>query len=90
VQQGCRGGAADVGSCLVVEGFRAAGGDELRMDRQTLRDWVHRYNAAGLAGCRTAATGSSAKLTAEQSAAVAQWSVPVRASSKTGWFAGAH
>jgi transposase len=29
------------------EAARAAG-----MDRQTLRDWVHRYNAAGLAGLR--------------------------------------
>ena len=38
---------------LVLEGAsreeaaRAAG-----MDRQTLRDWVHRYNAEGLAGLR--------------------------------------
>src|SRR6478752_541384 len=29
------------------EAARAAG-----MDRQTLRDWVHRYNAEGLAGLR--------------------------------------
>ena len=29
-------------------GRRAAGG----MDRQTLRDWVHRYNAEGLGGLR--------------------------------------
>jgi transposase len=27
------------------------------MDRQTLRDWVHRYNADGLAGLRDAPRG---------------------------------
>ena len=33
---------------LVLEGPFARGrGRELRLDRQTLRDWAHRYNAAG-------------------------------------------
>src|SRR3989440_9069299 len=50
----CRDGAASrrmLALALVLEGSsreeaaRAAG-----MDRQTLRDWVHRYNAEGLAG----------------------------------------
>jgi transposase len=43
---------------LVLEGHtrtdaaRAAG-----MDRQTLRDWVHRYNAEGLEGLGTGLSG---------------------------------
>lgn len=39
------------------------------MDRQTLRDWVHRYNADGLAGLRDAPrSGRPAVLSAEQMA----------------------
>lgn len=61
---------------LVLEGAsrseaaRAAG-----MDRQTLRDWVHRYNAAGLEGLKNQANpgGPPRKLSAEQEAAVAEW-----------------
>ena len=55
---------------LVLEGSsreeaaRAAG-----MDRQTLRDWVHRYNAEGLAGLRDRPrSGRKPRLTAEQEA----------------------
>ncbi len=37
------------------------------MDRQTLRDWVHRYNAEGIEGLRSRkAPGPSPKLTEEQ------------------------
>jgi transposase len=37
------------------------------MDRQTLRDWVHRYNGAGLAGLRNLKSpGPGSKLTARQ------------------------
>jgi transposase len=37
------------------------------MDRQTLRDWVHRYNADGLAGLRDRAhTGRPGRLTVAQ------------------------
>jgi transposase len=44
------------------------------MDRQSLRDWVHRYNAAGLAGLgNKRAPGSPSKLDKEQSAVVAGW-----------------
>jgi len=61
---------------LVLEGStrtdaaRAAG-----MDRQTLRDWVHRYNETGIAGLhnRPNAGAPPRKLTAEQEAAVAEW-----------------
>ena len=58
---------------LVLEGSsreeaaRAAG-----MDRQTLRDWVHRYNAEGLAGLRDRPrSGRRPRLTPEQEAELA-------------------
>ena len=58
---------------LVLEGSsreeaaRAAG-----MDRQTLRDWVHRYNAEGLAGLRDRPrSGRKPRLTPEQEAELA-------------------
>src|ERR687883_590441 len=58
---------------LVLEGAsreeaaRAAG-----MDRQTLRDWVHRYNAEGLPGLRDRRRpGPRPRLTAEQEAELA-------------------
>ncbi len=36
---------------LVLEGMdRKTAAESCGMDRQTLRDWVHRYNAEGLAG----------------------------------------
>ena len=42
---------------LVLDGLdRKTAAETCGMDRQTLRDWVHRYNAAGLAGlvrCRS-------------------------------------
>jgi transposase len=38
---------------LVLEGkSRSEAAETCGMDRQTLRDWVHRYNAEGLAGLR--------------------------------------
>ena len=45
------------------------------MDRQTLRDWVHRYNEHGLAGLSNQphAGAPPRKLTAEQEATVAAW-----------------
>ena len=45
---------------LLLEGWsRKSAAEACAMDRQTLRDWVHRYNAFGLAGLytRRAATG---------------------------------
>jgi transposase len=53
-----------------TEAARAAG-----MDRQTLRDWVHRYNHAGLAGLknRAGARGRRRKLTEAQEATFAAW-----------------
>ena len=38
---------------LILEGkSRTEAAQHSGMERQTLRDWVHRYNAAGLAGLR--------------------------------------
>ena len=43
------------------------------MDRQTLRDWVHRYNAEGLAGLSNrTAPGGTPKLSPEQEREVAE------------------
>jgi transposase len=45
------------------------------MDRQTLRDWVHRYNESGLAGLRNRPNlgAPPRKLMAEQEQQVAEW-----------------
>ena len=73
----CRGSAAArrmLALALVLEGSsrevaaRAAG-----MDRQTLRDWVHRYNAQGLAGLHDRPRpGRKPRLTPEQLAELEQ------------------
>ena len=55
---------------LVLEGHsREAAARHTGMDRQTLRDWVHRYNAQGLAGlCNRRHAGPRPRLTPEQMA----------------------
>ncbi len=61
---------------LVLEGAtRAAAAQAAGMDRQTLRDWVHRYNERGLDGLKTLPNpgGPPCKLTPEQEATVAEW-----------------
>jgi len=60
------------------------------MDRQTLRDWVHRYNTAGLAGLsdRRSPVGPKPRRSAEQTAAVAEWVRPARTRPSTAWCAG--
>ena len=61
---------------LVLEGSsRAQAAQAAGMDRQTLRDWVHRYNAEGLAGLsdRKGAVGPKRRLSPEQEAEVAEW-----------------
>src|SRR6201989_2481041 len=74
--RGCRDAAAPrpmLALAVVLEGAsreeaaRAAG-----RDRQTLRDWVHRYNAEGLAGLRDRPrSGRRPRLTAGQEAELA-------------------
>jgi transposase len=61
---------------LVLEGHsRTEAAQAAGMDRQTLRDWVHRYNAHGLAGLTNQPNSGAPprKLTAEQEAQVAEW-----------------
>jgi putative transposase len=61
---------------LVLEGWsREAAAESCAMDRQTLRDWVHRYNALGLEGLldRPRRNGPRPRLSAEQQASVAEW-----------------
>lgn len=57
---------------MVLEGSdRTTAAETCGMDRQTLRDWVHRYNAEGLPGLHDRKpSGARPKLTAEQRAAL--------------------
>jgi len=58
---------------LVLEGMdRTTAAKTCGMDRQTLRDWVHRYNAEGLAGLTNRRSpGPPARLSPEQKAELA-------------------
>jgi transposase len=60
---------------LVLEGAdRKTAAETCGMERQTLRDWVHRYNAQGLAGLRDRKSpGPPPKLTPAQRAELAAW-----------------
>jgi transposase len=60
---------------LVLEGVaRTTAATTCGMDRQTLRDWVHRYNAEGLAGLANRASPSRrSRLSPEQKAELAAW-----------------
>ncbi len=57
---------------LAFEGVsRREAARQCGMDRQTLRDWVHRFNAEGLSGLDDRRrTGSARRLTREQEAAL--------------------
>jgi transposase len=72
----CRDGAASrrmLALALVLEGSsREEAARHAGMDRQTLRDWVHRYNAEGLAGLRDRPrSGRRPRLTPGQAAELA-------------------
>ena len=60
---------------LILEGHsREQAATSCGMQRQTLRDWVHRYNAQGLAGlCNRTALGRQPSLSAAQQAEFATW-----------------
>ncbi len=61
---------------LVLEGAsRADAAKAAGMDRQTLRDWVHRFNEQGLAGLsdKTGSVGPKPLLSPEQAREVAAW-----------------
>jgi len=59
---------------LVMEGVdRRTAAETCGMDRQTLRDWVHRYNAEGLEGLSNRrSAGPAPRLNPEQKAELAQ------------------
>jgi transposase len=75
----CRDAAAArrmLALALVLEGkSRAEAAQAAGMDRQTLRDWVHRYNVEGLAGLsdRKGEVGAKRRLSPEQETQVADW-----------------
>jgi transposase len=60
---------------LVLEGTdRGVAAETCGMDRQTLRDWVHRYNAEGLPGLvNRRAKPQPRRLDADQVAELAGW-----------------
>jgi len=60
---------------LVLEGAdRKTAAESCGMDRQTLRDWVHRYNEEGVAGLADRIGGGpKPRLTAEQQAQFVAW-----------------
>jgi transposase len=61
---------------LVLEGHsRAQAAKTCGMDRQTLRDWVHRCNEQGIGGLsdRPHGGGAAPKLTAEEKTPLAAW-----------------
>lgn len=60
---------------LVLEGAdRTTAAQTCGMDRQTLRDWVHRYNAEGLGGLvNRRAAARPRQLAPEQMAELADW-----------------
>ena len=59
---------------LVLEGSdRTHAAEACGMDRQTLRDWVHRYNAEGVEGlCNRKSAGPTPRLGPEQKATLAE------------------
>ncbi len=60
---------------LVLEGAdRKAAAESCGMDRQTLRDWVHRYNEAGVAGLSDRSGGGARpRLSPEQQSQFVAW-----------------
>ncbi len=60
---------------LVLDGApRMRAAESCAMDRQTLRDWVHRYNAAGVDGLSDRVhPGRPSSLSAARQAEVARW-----------------
>jgi transposase len=60
---------------LLEGGSRELAARQSGMERQTLRDWVHRYNAEGIVGLfdRPHGGGAARKLTAAQERELADW-----------------
>lgn len=70
-----RGARRMLAIALVLEGVdRTTAARSCGMDRQTLRDWVHRYNAEGLDGLKNRTVPQRPRrLVPEQLAALADW-----------------
>jgi len=62
-------------ACVMEGQSRENAAERCGMDRQTLRDWVHRFNAGGLAGLSDLprCSGPKPRLSPEQEAVVAGW-----------------
>jgi len=62
-------------ACVIEGQSREDAAECCGMDRQTLRDWVHRFNADGLAGLvdLPRRNGPRPRLSPEQEARVAEW-----------------
>jgi len=62
-------------ACVMEGQSREDAAETCGMDRQTLRDWVHRFNADGLAGLadRPRQNGPKPRLSPEQEGVVAGW-----------------
>jgi len=62
-------------ACVMEGQSREDAAECCGMDRQTLRDWVHRFNADGLAGLSDLPrrNGPKPRLSPEQEAVVAGW-----------------
>ena len=60
---------------LVLEGAsRKLAAESCGMDRQTLRDWVHRYNVEGIEGlCNRGGGGVKPLLSEDQKAQLSRW-----------------
>src|SRR5689334_4753455 len=69
------GSARMLAIALVLEGWaREAAVEACAMDRQTLRDWVHRYNELGLDGLRDRPrSGPRPRLSIKQMAEIEDW-----------------
>ena len=65
---------------LILDGVsRTEAAEQSGMERQTLRDWVHRYNAEGIAGLRSGhGPGLPPKLSSAQMAALKAEVDPIR------------
>src|ERR1017187_10820184 len=75
---------------MVLDGAdRKSAAETCGMDRQTLRDWVHRYNAEGLRGLHDLKTpGPKPKLTVEQQAELTELVDAGPDPTRHGWCAG--
>ena len=69
---------------MILEGYPRAEAARLNgMDRQTLRDWVHRYNESGMEGLKSRTSPGRTRPPPTEGVPVAAWVSPV-----VGWLGG--